>query len=148
MKTRAPKALGLAFCTLLLLQQNAMAANGLKPQDVSEAAKDQPGVSRNIERANMHSPKFALTLAGGGARGAAHVGVLKVLEREGLRPDFVCGNSIGAMIGGLCAAGIPVKDIERLVLSDDFRKAFFPHNRKVESHHIRCEVFSRSSSIV
>lgn len=82
--------------------------------------------------ADQARPKFALTLAGGGARGAAHVGVLKVLEREGLRPDFVCGSSIGAMIGGLYAAGVPIVDIEKLVVSGDLGKAFFPINRKVQ----------------
>lgn len=78
------------------------------------------------------SGRFALTLAGGGARGAAHVGVLKVLEQEGLRSDFICGNSAGAMIGGLYAAGVPVSEIEKLVLSREFQKAFFPSNRKVQ----------------
>ncbi len=132
MKTRAPQALGLAFCTLMLLQQTVM-ANGLSPKHVDESARGQTSAAVAVERAQRPAPKFALTLAGGGARGAAHVGVLKVLEREGLRPDFVCGNSIGAMIGGLYAAGVPVSEIERLVLSGDFRKAFFPHNRKLKT---------------
>ncbi len=76
---------------------------------------------------------FALTLAGGGARGAAHIGVLKVLEAEGLRPDFVAGSSIGALIGGLYAAGVPVIEIERLTLSGKLKKAYFPSNRKLQT---------------
>ncbi len=76
---------------------------------------------------------FALTLAGGGARGAAHIGVLKVLEAEGIRPDFVAGSSIGAMIGGLYAAGVPVSEIERLALSGELKKAYFPSNRKLQT---------------
>lgn len=80
-----------------------------------------------------HRSGFALTLAGGGARGAAHIGVLKVLEAEGLRPDFVAGNSIGAMIGGLYAAGVPVAEIERLALSGELKKAYFPSNRKLQT---------------
>lgn len=46
-----------------------------------------------------------LVLSGGGARGFAHIGVLKVLEREGFRPDLVAGTSMGAIIGALYAAG-------------------------------------------
>lgn len=71
-------------------------------------------------------PKLALTLAGGGARGAAHIGVLKVLERAGLRPDFVTGSSIGAVVGGLYSAGVPVSEIERLFLNGEVGKAFMP----------------------
>lgn len=49
--------------------------------------------------------KFGLTLGGGGARGAAHVGVISELERLGLRPDLITGASIGSLIGALYAAG-------------------------------------------
>jgi len=49
---------------------------------------------------------FSLALGGGGARGFAHVGVLRVLEREGLRPSAVAGTSMGAIVGALYAAGI------------------------------------------
>jgi len=76
---------------------------------------------------------LALTLAGGGARGAAHIGVLKVLETEGIRPDFIVGSSIGAMIGGLYAAGVPVSEIERLTLSGELKKAYFPSNRRAQA---------------
>lgn len=127
MKTLASQAIGLTFFTALLLQQNAFAGE-LKPSQLETADKAQSDASLSPARTG-DAPKFALTLAGGWARGAAHVGVLKVLEREGLRPDFVCGNSIGAMIGGLYAAGVPVSEIERIVLSGEFGKAFFPHNR-------------------
>lgn len=43
--------------------------------------------------------RVALVLSGGGARGFAHLGVLRVLEREGLRPDLVVGSSAGAIVG-------------------------------------------------
>lgn len=71
-------------------------------------------------------PHFALILAGGGARGAAHIGVLKVLEREGLRPDIVCGSSVGAIIGALYCAGVPVARIESLMLERKIAKALMP----------------------
>jgi NTE family protein len=54
---------------------------------------------------------IALALGGGGARGAAHLGVLAVLEREGLTPDLITGTSVGSIIGAGYAAGIPVEEM-------------------------------------
>lgn len=51
-------------------------------------------------------PRWALALGGGAARGIAHVGVLKVLEEEGLRPDLIVGTSAGAMVGAFLASGV------------------------------------------
>jgi NTE family protein len=55
----------------------------------------------------------ALVLGSGGHRGFAHLGVLKVLEQEGLRPDLVVGSSVGAMVGALYASGMPIDELER-----------------------------------
>ena len=55
----------------------------------------------------------ALVLSGGAARGFAHLGVLRVLEREGLRPDLVVGSSAGAIVGALWASGMTVAEIEK-----------------------------------
>lgn len=96
-------------------------------------AEDSSSQLSNGGRRALNKSGFALTLAGGGARGAAHIGVLKVLESEGLRPDFISGNSMGAMIGGLFAAGVPISQIEELALSGKLKKAFFPSNRKVQT---------------
>lgn len=57
-------------------------------------------------------PKIGLALGGGGARGAAHVSVLKVLKEQGLPIDFICGTSIGSVVGGLYAAGVPLEEME------------------------------------
>lgn len=57
-------------------------------------------------------PFFAVALGGGGARGMAHIGVLKVLEHEGLRPDLVVGTSVGALIGAIYCAGVPIREME------------------------------------
>ncbi len=59
-------------------------------------------------------PRVALVLGGGGARGLAHIGVLKVLTREGVPVDLVVGTSVGALVGALYAAGLPVEEIERM----------------------------------
>jgi len=53
----------------------------------------------------MTSPRIGLALGGGGARGWAHIGVLRALERAGIKPDVVCGTSVGALVGALALAG-------------------------------------------
>ncbi len=60
-----------------------------------------------------HGVKVGLALAAGGARGAAHAGVLKVLHREGIGISAIAGTSIGAIVGGALAAGVPVARIEQ-----------------------------------
>lgn len=60
--------------------------------------------------------KIGLVLSGGGARGLAHVGVLKVLERERIPVDVIAGTSMGAIIGGLYASGMSATDLERELL--------------------------------
>ncbi|MDX2106899.1 MAG: patatin-like phospholipase family protein [Candidatus Melainabacteria bacterium] len=68
----------------------------------------------------------ALVLGGGGARGAAHIGVLKVLEENGMRPDIVVGTSMGAIVGGLYAAGVPVDRLEKVTQDGSIKRAFRP----------------------
>lgn len=59
-------------------------------------------------------PKVVLVLGSGGPRGFAHIGVLKVLEEEGVRPDFVIGSSVGALVGALYAGGFHASDLEKM----------------------------------
>jgi len=61
--------------------------------------------------------KIGLALGGGGARGLAHIGVMKVLEREKIRPDIIVGTSIGAIVGGALASGMKVEELEERVAS-------------------------------
>lgn len=58
---------------------------------------------------------IGLALAGGAARGMAHIGVLQVLDEHGIRPDFIAGTSAGALVGGLYAAGISPLRMAQLV---------------------------------
>lgn len=73
------------------------------------------------------SKTWALVLMGGGARGLAHVGVLRFLEKKGLAPDVIAGTSMGALVGGLFAAGLSgaklTEMIEGLGLEDAADKA-------------------------
>src|SRR5665647_2057045 len=69
-------------------------------------------------------PKIALVLGGGAARGFAHVGVIKVLEAQGIVPDFVVGTSAGSVVGTLYAAGIGGFELQRIALAMDDGAAF------------------------
>ncbi|TCO10763.1 patatin-like phospholipase family protein [Natronoflexus pectinivorans] len=60
-------------------------------------------------------PKIGLVLSGGGAKGLAHVGVLKVLEEAGIRPDYITGTSMGGIIGGLYAIGYSATELDSIV---------------------------------
>ena len=69
-------------------------------------------------------PRIGLVLSGGGARGAAHIGVLKVLEELHIPIDAIVGTSGGALAGGLYASGMSPDEIQHLLLSTDWEKMF------------------------
>ena len=69
-------------------------------------------------------PRVGLVLSGGGARGAAHVGVLKVLEEARVPIHAIAGTSMGALIGGLYASGMSASEIEALLTSKEWLAAF------------------------
>ncbi|HYJ90080.1 MAG TPA: patatin-like phospholipase family protein [Pyrinomonadaceae bacterium] len=62
----------------------------------------------------MIRKKIGLVLSGGGARGYAHVGVLKVLAEHGIKPDYIAGTSVGSFVGGALAAGMTAAEIEAM----------------------------------
>ena len=64
---------------------------------------------------NKNDLKVALVLSGGGAKGYAHLGVLKVLEKENIKIDYIAGTSIGAFVGTLYSIGHSVDDIEKIL---------------------------------
>lgn len=68
---------------------------------------------------------FALVLGGGGARGMAHIGVIEVMEEEGLVPDFVVGTSMGAILGALYASGYTPAELRALVRHRRWLELFF-----------------------
>ena len=83
-------------------------------------------------------PTVAVVLAGGGAKGAAHIGVLKYLEEKGLPVDFVAGTSMGGLMGGLYAMGYSAVEIDSIVrsidwnvmMSDDIQMGFYAYNNQ------------------
>jgi NTE family protein len=68
-------------------------------------------------------PKIGLVLSGGGARGAAHVGVLKVLEELHIPIDYIAGTSMGSAVGGLYATGIPANELDTIFRKFDWEAA-------------------------
>ena len=69
-------------------------------------------------------PRLALALSGGGARGIAHIGVLKALEENGIRIDAVAGTSVGALVGSLYASGHRASQLEGIIASLDWQSLF------------------------
>src|SRR6516225_7112669 len=67
------------------------------------------GVSQSTGR-----PKIGITLSGGGAKGLAHIGILKAIDSAGLKIDYITGTSMGSIIGALYAVGYSADSIEKI----------------------------------
>lgn len=106
--TRAGRAAGLLLALLLPASITA--------ETEPDTLRDGPG---EAER-----PRVALVLGGGGARGLAHIGVLKVLEEAGVPIDMVVGTSMGAVVGGLYAAGQSPDELAATATELDWTGAF------------------------
>lgn len=83
-----------------------------------------PARAQAAEATTPQRPRIGLVLSGGGARGLAHVGVLKVLERERVPIDVITGTSMGAIIGGLYASGMSATQLEAELLKVDWDAVF------------------------
>jgi NTE family protein len=70
----------------------------------------------------LQAQRVGVVLSGGGSDGLAHIGVLKVLEENNIPIDYICGTSIGALIGALYASGYSPSEIEALYQSAKFKK--------------------------
>ncbi len=73
----------------------------------------------NAQQQN-HRPKIGLTLSGGGAKGLAHIGILKAIDSAGLKIDYITGTSMGAVVGSLYAVGYSGKQIEEIAKKIDW----------------------------
>lgn len=87
-----------------------------------------PGVAQPVPEAAPSTapdrPRIGLVLSGGGARGAAHVGVIRALEQRRIPIDAVAGTSMGAVVGGLYAAGLSAGEIEEVFRTLDWQELF------------------------
>jgi len=114
------------------------------------------GLRTTIPLAKKNMPKLGLALAGGGAKAAAAIGVLKVLEREGIPIAAIAGTSMGAGVGSLYAAGYSPDDIEKIFLANDWNdmyrdtpaRAFLTQEQKeAGSRHLLAFTFHRGRFI-
>src|SRR5271156_816185 len=96
--------------TALLLWMSAGAQESTKDQSPDPTASTRP--------------RIGLVLSGGGARGAAHIGVLKMLDALHIPVDVIAGTSMGAVVGGLYASGMSGEEIERALSSLHWQAAF------------------------
>ncbi|MEY2855043.1 MAG: hypothetical protein RL030_2175, partial [Pseudomonadota bacterium] len=99
---------------LALLFAGLAAAPAMAGQEAAAGVPATPVTGR---------PRIGLVLSGGGARGAAHVGVLKVLEEMRVPIDAIAGTSMGAVVGGLYASGLDARKIEEQFASIDWQDA-------------------------
>ena len=81
-----------------------------------DPATSTPGGHPHSPFARIHEPGVALVLSGGGARGIAQIGVLKALEKHGVPVDFIAATSLGAIVGGLYAAGYTTAELESIAV--------------------------------
>jgi len=80
-----------------------------------------PGFSQNdYPERNTKKPKLGVVLSGGGAKGIAHIGILKALEEAGLHPDYIAGTSMGSIMGGLYAIGYSADQLDTIVRTADW----------------------------
>lgn len=103
-------------------------------------------------------PRIGLVLGGGGARGAAHIGVLRELENMRVPIDAIAGTSMGAIVGGLYASGLTPADLEALIASLDWKDAFqdttgrehmtFRRKQDDEAFPMRIEIGLRDGGLV
>jgi NTE family protein len=91
---------------------------------VSENSEISSSELNPNNHSNTQRPKIGLVLSGGGARGFAHIGVLKVLEENNVPIDYIVGTSMGSIIGGLYAIGLNPEEIELGVRGIAWDKVF------------------------
>ena len=125
--------------TLILLafaawgQAVSSAGFGLDPSDEKAVAQFR----ERMDSIRLHRPTVALVLSGGGAKGAAHIGVLKFMEQYDIPIDLVVGTSIGGLVGGLYSLGYSPTQLDSLIrsinwnvaLTDDVPREYLPLRR-------------------
>jgi len=93
---------------------------------VSRSGDASESTSSTVSSPAHRRPRIGLALGGGGSRGAAHVGVLKVLKEQNIPIDMIAGTSIGSVVGGFYAAGVPLDQIGEVFEKGTFTKEFVP----------------------
>lgn len=111
----------LVIISMLLCLIPVSRARGIDPKADSLAVQQ---MRERMAQIRQHRPTVALVLSGGGAKGLAHIGVIRYVESLGIPVDMVLGTSMGGLIGGLYALGYDVDQMEELVKSIDWNWVF------------------------
>lgn len=106
---------------MLLAGSIGVRAQGIDPKADSLAVVR---MQQRMAEIRKHRPTVALVLSGGGAKGAAHIGVIEHIESLGIPVDMVLGTSMGGLIGGLYALGYSTEEMDSLVRNMDWGWAF------------------------
>ncbi len=80
--------------------------------------------NQNLHAQDLQRPKIGLCLSGGGARGLAHVALLKAIDSLGIRVDYIAGTSMGAIVGGLYAIGYSPRQLDSIARTADWQRLF------------------------
>jgi NTE family protein len=91
---------------------------------LNPALAQQSSAEQRTQQAGVTRPRVGLVLSGGGPRGAAHIGVLKMLDDLHVHIDAIAGTSMGAVVGGLYASGYSAREIETIMTSVNWQEAF------------------------
>ena len=93
-------------------------------------------------------PTVAVVLSGGGAKGVAHIGALRVIEEAGIPIDIICGTSMGALVGGLYSMGYSTDFLDSLVRAQDWTALLSdrtdPNTRRTEHICVNTQPFGAS----
>src|SRR4249919_3738373 len=104
-------------CFAALAAVPAFAAPASEPEETTLSCRSRPVLPEG-------RPRVGLALGGGGARGIAHIAVLRQLEAMKVPVDCIAGTSMGALVGAMYASGMTVDEIEKVVLSLDWPQLF------------------------
>jgi len=115
---------GKAASRWLLAACLALVAPSLAAAPPKPLEPHAPGTSCPQRDGDTSRPRVGLALGGGGARGVAHVSVLRKLEELGVPVDCIAGTSMGSLAGGLYAAGLSLDELEQLVLETEWKQLF------------------------
>lgn len=144
MRNACRKAFAAALASLLCLSSsfaqeypNGLSADSVDPEADAAFIREMREKMDRIRR-DEHRPTVALVLSGGGAKGSAHVGVLKLIEELDIPVDMICGTSMGGLVGGLYSMGYPSEYLDSLLrnqnwditLSDKVSPSYIPYTTK------------------
>lgn len=124
--------ISLLICNVVNAQEKL--TYGIDPQRDSAAFERYRA---HLDLIRRERPTVALVLSGGGAKGAAHISVIRYLERAGIPIDLILGTSIGGLVGGLYACGYDAESLEAIIRSLDWDNLLY------DSHHRKYDALSQ-----